>query len=132
MGSLMEEEVEKLRKEKRIVVAVDESEESMYALSWCLTNLVSDANKTKSTLILLYVKPPPPLYNSLDAAGEKFMFSLFFFFVQFPVYNLRIVCFFFCLYLLVVVVTIFRKLGFGSAGDFFFSQNIDVRSTDVR
>lgn len=78
MGSLMEEEVEKLRKEKRIVVAVDESEESMYALSWCLTNLVSDANKTKSTLILLYVKPPPPLYNSLDAAGEKFMFSPFF------------------------------------------------------
>ncbi|RVX01452.1 Universal stress protein A-like protein [Vitis vinifera] len=78
MGSLMEEEVEKMRKEKRIVVAVDESEESMYALSWCLTNLVSDANKTKSTLILLYVKPPPPLYNSLDAAGEKFMFSPFF------------------------------------------------------
>lgn len=72
MGSLMEEEVEKLRKEKRIVVAVDESEESMYALSWCLTNLVSDANKTKSTLILLYVKPPPPLYNSLDAAGYLF------------------------------------------------------------
>ena len=56
----------------------------------------------------------------------------FFFFVQFPVYNLWIVCFFFCLYLLVVVVTIFRKLGFDSAGGFFFSQNIDIRSTDVR
>ena len=71
----MEEEAEKMttRKEKRIVVAVDESEESMYALSWCLTNLVSAANNNKSTLILLYVKPRPPLYNSIDAAGEKFL-----------------------------------------------------------
>jgi len=51
-------------KERKIVVAVDESQESMYALSWCITNLVSDTNK----LVLLYVKPPSAFY-SLDAAG---------------------------------------------------------------
>ena len=54
-------------KERRILVAVDESEESMYALSWCLTNLLS-LNTT--TLLLLYVKPPPPAYSSLDATGN--------------------------------------------------------------
>ncbi|XP_059625597.1 universal stress protein A-like protein [Cornus florida] len=56
--------------EKRIVVAVDESEESMYALSWCLNNLLSP--NTKSTLVLLYVKPPLPPYSSLDATDYLF------------------------------------------------------------
>ncbi|EOX95243.1 hypothetical protein QUC31_004941 [Theobroma cacao] len=58
------------KKECKIVVAVDESEESMYALSWCLGNLFSQ--NTTNTLVLLYVKPPPPVYSSFDAAGYVF------------------------------------------------------------
>ncbi|KAJ4727790.1 Universal stress protein A [Melia azedarach] len=58
------------KQEHKIVVAVDESEESMYALSWCLRNLLSP--NTKNTLVLLYVKPPPSVYSSFDAAGHIF------------------------------------------------------------
>ncbi|XP_057475066.1 universal stress protein PHOS32-like [Actinidia eriantha] len=67
-------EGEKMVKERRILVAVDESEESMYALSWCLTNLLSLNTNTKNTttLLLLYVKPPPPAYSSLDATEYLF------------------------------------------------------------
>ncbi|KAL6978317.1 hypothetical protein U1Q18_019987 [Sarracenia purpurea var. burkii] len=66
-------EEEKIRKGRRIVVAVDESEESMYALSWCLSNLFSDNTDSETnTLVLLYVKPPAPVYSSLDAAGYLF------------------------------------------------------------
>lgn len=57
---------------KKIVVAVDESEESMQALSWCLGNISSQkatATATATSLVLLYVKPPPPLHSSYDAAG---------------------------------------------------------------
>ncbi|KAK4558309.1 hypothetical protein RGQ29_007878 [Quercus rubra] len=56
--------------ESKIVVAVDESKESMHALSWCLSNLVS--HNSGNTLVLLYVKPPPPVYTSFDAAGYVF------------------------------------------------------------
>ncbi|KAL4366221.1 hypothetical protein GQ457_05G001720 [Hibiscus cannabinus] len=59
------------KKEPKIVVAVDESQESMFALSWCLANLISQ-NKT-SHLVLLYIKASPPVYSSLDAA--RYMFS---------------------------------------------------------
>ncbi|WJX13593.1 hypothetical protein P8452_03967 [Trifolium repens] len=52
------------------MVAVDESEESMYALSWSITNLISDTNNN-SKLVLLYVKPPSAVY-SLDSAGYIF------------------------------------------------------------
>lgn len=55
---------------RTVVVAVDESEESMHALSWCLNNLFS--HHTKNTLVLLYVKPPPPVHSSFDAAGYIF------------------------------------------------------------
>lgn len=74
-------EGEKTKRESKIVVAVDESEESMYALSWCLSNLLSrnaiaDANNT--TLVLLYVKPPPPVYSSFDAAGlDYYLIAVF-------------------------------------------------------
>jgi hypothetical protein len=51
----------------KIVVAVDESEESMHALSWCLSNLIS--HNSTATLVLLYVKPPPAMYSSFDVAG---------------------------------------------------------------
>ncbi|KAF5741532.1 universal stress protein A-like protein [Tripterygium wilfordii] len=64
------EGVDMKKKEQRIVVAVDESEESMYALSWCLSNLVSHTPDCK--LVLLYVKPPPPVYSSIDAPGYLF------------------------------------------------------------
>ena len=40
---------EKMMNEQRILVAADESEESMLALSWCLTNLFLE-----ETLILLW------------------------------------------------------------------------------
>lgn len=54
-------------KERRILVAVDEGEESMYALSWCLGNVVS----SKDTLILVYVKPPKAVYMPLDGTGRS-------------------------------------------------------------
>ncbi|GAB2226448.1 hypothetical protein Droror1_Dr00022256 [Drosera rotundifolia] len=57
---------------RKIVVAIDESEESMYALSWCLDNLVTDQDPRSVALILLYVKPPPPNYSSLDVSGYLF------------------------------------------------------------
>ncbi|KAH8517242.1 hypothetical protein H0E87_005261 [Populus deltoides] len=54
----------------KIVVAVDESEESMHALSWCLSNLISHNSTT--TLVLLYVKPRPIIYSSFDIAEHIF------------------------------------------------------------
>lgn len=77
-------EVGKMMNEKRILVAVDESEESMHALSWCLTNLFPQNNKT--ILYLLYVKPPPPVYSSIDAAGTMiYILSCSFLFFRFLV-----------------------------------------------
>lgn len=38
-------------KENIVVVAVDESEESMYALSWCLNNLVSGKDHNPNTTL---------------------------------------------------------------------------------
>ncbi|KAL3517381.1 hypothetical protein ACH5RR_019970 [Cinchona calisaya] len=66
--------MEESNEKKIILVAVDESEESMYALSWCLHNLLSStaAQPTNTKLVLLYVKPPPPVYSSLDATGYLF------------------------------------------------------------
>lgn len=66
------------RDEKRIVVAVDESEESMHALSWCLQNIVDShgPNYSGSTLILLYVKPPPPIHSFFDAAGTYLLITV--------------------------------------------------------
>ncbi|MED6113995.1 hypothetical protein PIB30_075947 [Stylosanthes scabra] len=58
-------------KERRIVVAVDEGEECMYALSWCVKNLVFE--NSKDTLILLYVKPPRAVYSAFD--GTSYLFS---------------------------------------------------------
>ncbi|KAK9919953.1 hypothetical protein M0R45_028525 [Rubus argutus] len=58
-------------KERRILVAVDEGEESMHALSWCLKNVVVSQN-SKDTLILLYAKPPRAVYTPLDGTGYLF------------------------------------------------------------
>lgn len=56
-------------KERRILVAVDEGEESMHALSWCLKNVISE--NSKDTLVLLYVKPPRVVYTALDGTGRS-------------------------------------------------------------
>ncbi|CAN1353011.1 Universal stress protein A-like protein [Linum perenne] len=42
----------------------------MNALSWCLNNLVS--NVVPPTVVLLYVKPPPPVYPSFTAADSSY------------------------------------------------------------
>ncbi|KAH9609122.1 hypothetical protein KSS87_004488 [Heliosperma pusillum] len=64
-------EIEKSNRGRKIVVAVDESEESMHALSWCLDNIVVVSEQTSdcfTTLVLLYVKPPPPPFSPFDVA----------------------------------------------------------------
>ncbi|XP_038890240.1 universal stress protein A-like protein isoform X2 [Benincasa hispida] len=57
-------------RERKILVAVDEGEESLYALSWCLKNVISQ--NSKDTLILLYARPPRPIYTALDGTGYLF------------------------------------------------------------
>ncbi|KAL0006148.1 hypothetical protein SO802_013709 [Lithocarpus litseifolius] len=59
-------------KERKILVAVDEGEESMHALSWCLKNVISQ--NSKDTLVLLYVKPPRAIYTAIDGTGG-YLFS---------------------------------------------------------
>ncbi|WOL11802.1 universal stress protein A-like protein [Canna indica] len=62
--------------ERRIVVAVDESEESIYALRWCLRNLPrpvsGDASESRDTFILVYARPTPPVYSAMDGTGYFF------------------------------------------------------------
>ncbi|KAI3445316.1 hypothetical protein Pfo_001981 [Paulownia fortunei] len=62
-------------KGRKILVAVDEGDESGYALSWCLKNLVSDHN-SKDTLILLFAKMPLPVYSAMDSTGYLFSSSI--------------------------------------------------------
>ncbi|KAK8633572.1 hypothetical protein V6N13_014417 [Hibiscus sabdariffa] len=66
----MADEDQVAAKDRKILVAVDEGEESMYALSWCLKNIISQS--LKDTLILLYAKPPRAVYSSLDGSGYLF------------------------------------------------------------
>ncbi|CAL1393251.1 unnamed protein product [Linum trigynum] len=53
---------------KVFLAAVDESEESMHALSWFVNKIMpaSSSGHHRSTLVLLYVKPPRWLYFSPD------------------------------------------------------------------
>ncbi|XP_057866182.1 universal stress protein A-like protein [Cryptomeria japonica] len=60
------------RKQRKIMVAVDESEESMYALSWALDFLCVGNVQTKDTLILLHAQPLPRVYTATDATGYLF------------------------------------------------------------
>ena len=53
---------------RRIVVAVDEGEESTHALSWCLANVVSSSG-AQDTLVLLHVRRPRPVYAAMDSSG---------------------------------------------------------------
>lgn len=55
--------------ERKILVAVDESEESVYALQWCLKNVVRD--NSKDTLLLLYAKPSRVVYTASDGTGRR-------------------------------------------------------------
>ncbi|KAH9755482.1 Usp domain-containing protein [Citrus sinensis] len=57
-------------KERKILVAVDEGDESMYALTWCLTNVISP--NSKDTLILLHAQAPRAAYTALDGTGYLF------------------------------------------------------------
>ena len=57
-------------KERKILVAVDESEESSYALSWCIENIIT--GNSNDTLILLYSIPPRAVYSTLDGTGYLF------------------------------------------------------------
>lgn len=62
------------RKGRKILVAVDESEESMYALSWCLRNMITP--NSEDTLLLLYAKPQIAVYSGLDGTGMADHFFL--------------------------------------------------------
>ncbi|KAL5219083.1 hypothetical protein ABZP36_019767 [Zizania latifolia] len=60
---------------RRILVAVDEGDESVHALKWCLGSFAkrgSGGVSPPDTIILLYVRPPPPTYSVLDASGYVF------------------------------------------------------------
>ncbi|KAL7003146.1 hypothetical protein U1Q18_004304 [Sarracenia purpurea var. burkii] len=59
--------------ERKILVAVDESEQSAYALSWCLKNLVT--RNFRNTVILLYAKQPPPVYSAMDGTASMERYS---------------------------------------------------------
>jgi len=52
---------------RRIVVAVDEGEESAHALAWCLANVVSAAGG--DTLVLVHARRPRTVYAAMDSAG---------------------------------------------------------------
>ncbi|MCL7027969.1 hypothetical protein MKW94_008595 [Papaver nudicaule] len=56
--------------ERKIVVAIDEGEESIYALTWAIKNVVSQ--NSHDTIILLYAKPPLKVYSTLDGSGYLF------------------------------------------------------------
>ncbi|TVU47324.1 hypothetical protein EJB05_06920, partial [Eragrostis curvula] len=58
---------------RRILVAVDEGDESVRALRWCLRTFFAAAAAGRGdTVILLYVRPSPPAYSVLDASGYLF------------------------------------------------------------
>ncbi|KAK9293094.1 hypothetical protein L1049_021079 [Liquidambar formosana] len=56
-------------KERKIIVAVDEGEESTYGLSWCVNNVV--VQNSQDSLVLLYAKPPPAVYTAMDGTGRR-------------------------------------------------------------
>ncbi|RZC71195.1 hypothetical protein C5167_034651 [Papaver somniferum] len=56
--------------ERKIVVAIDEGDESIYALTWAIKNVVSQ--NSNDTVILLYAKPPLKIYSTLDGSGYLF------------------------------------------------------------
>eukprot|EP01018_Ginkgo_biloba_P027232 Gb_26924 [translate_table: standard] len=68
--------VEATRKQRRVLVAVDESEESIYALSWALEYLLigsDEETEQKDTVILLHAQSLPRVYTAVD--GTAYIFS---------------------------------------------------------
>lgn len=61
------------------MVAVDGGDESMYALTWCLQNVVYSPpaaakqgdDDGKDNLILLHARPSRFLFPAMDGTGEK-------------------------------------------------------------
>ncbi|KAL8527856.1 hypothetical protein ACS0TY_005614 [Phlomoides rotata] len=62
-------------KGRKILVAVDEGDESAYALSWCLNNLISHHN-SQDTLVLLFAKTPLQVYSAMDSTGYMYASSV--------------------------------------------------------
>ncbi|KAI3913882.1 hypothetical protein MKW92_051667 [Papaver armeniacum] len=58
--------------ERKIVVAIDEGEESIYALRWAIKNIVSVSHNSNDRILLLYAKPHLQLISSLD--GPEYWF----------------------------------------------------------
>ena len=58
-----------------LLAAVDEGDESVQALRWCLGTFAAAARG--DTVILLYVRPAPPTYSVLDASGKRHLSALF-------------------------------------------------------
>lgn len=79
-------------KERRILVVVDESEESMNALSWCLKNVLVSTSSSTDTLILLYVKPPRVVYSALDGTGRTLFKTLIHLKLCFFVFDSQGIC----------------------------------------
>ncbi|KAH9611318.1 hypothetical protein KSS87_008506 [Heliosperma pusillum] len=57
---------------KKIMVAIDESEESMFALSWCLKNIIVTNPSSLYQLIILHAKRPVLVYNEFDNSALLF------------------------------------------------------------
>ncbi|KAJ1699282.1 hypothetical protein LUZ63_007794 [Rhynchospora breviuscula] len=58
---------------RKIIVAVDDGEESTYALQWCFRNIVSSSETSSSardTLVLVYARPAPPLFSAMDGTDN--------------------------------------------------------------
>lgn len=63
---------------RKILVAVDDGDESIFALQWCLRNVLSSsssASTPRDTLVLLYARPAPPVYSLLDGTGTPLFFN---------------------------------------------------------
>ncbi|GLJ09326.1 hypothetical protein SUGI_0106670 [Cryptomeria japonica] len=63
-------DIESIHKQRKIMVGVDESEESMNALSWALDFFC--IGNAKDSLILLHAQPPPGDYSNMDSTGYLF------------------------------------------------------------
>ncbi|KAJ8430560.1 hypothetical protein Cgig2_019132 [Carnegiea gigantea] len=59
-------------KPRKIIVAVDESEESMYALKWCLKNVIVKNPNSQDALVLLHAKRPTLVYPGFDDSAYVF------------------------------------------------------------
>ncbi|XP_074311710.1 universal stress protein A-like protein [Silene latifolia] len=59
-------------KVRKIMVAMDESEESMFALSWCLKNIIVTHPSSEYQLVILHAKRPVLVYHGFDTSALLF------------------------------------------------------------